>query len=232
MTDLKTIKRGFDKEVDTWNSLYGLGDSPIKGRYAFFQKNARDRTIKRMKLSIKLLNPAPGMKILDIGCGSGVFNKAIVSKGAYWVGTDVSCNMLIFGKKDSGNIVEKTMWVNGNGETLPFKDGAFDGILCIGMVNFLKKTRFAGLLNEMGKVLKTGGVIVFTSLRLDILTWVRSRLYPKVPLPVSSPGPIYPIHYKNILKAIDTSTFECVDMIHMKKYFGLPHYTIFKLLKK
>ena len=226
------LKRGFDKEVDTWNSLYGLENSPVKSRYAFFQKNAQKRAIKRMRLSIKLLEPAPGMKILDIGCGSGIFNKEIIMKGASWIGIDISYNALMFGKKSSSNIARRTMWVVGNGESLPFKDEVFDGILCIGMINFFQTPKFTSLLNEMGNVLKSGGILVFTSLRLDILTWLRSRLYPLIPLPVSSPGPLYPMHYKKILQSIDTSIFECVDMLHIKKYLGLPHYTIFKLSRK
>lgn len=230
-----SLKKGFEHEVESWNSLYGSG-SPTgrRARYAIFQKHAAKRTRNRMALCLKLLNPRPSMKILDIGCGSGAFSNEIVSRGADWVGLDLSFKMLSFGRHPTGahsRADEKMAWVNGSAKSLPFRDKVFDAAICVGMVNFYPQEQLPVFLEEMTRIIKPGGNIVLTSLRLDLLTWIRSRLYPWIPLPFSSPGPLYPHHYRAVLRLIDPTSFECTDMVQVKKYLGMPHYTLFNLLK-
>lgn len=227
------MNKGFDREVGTWNSLYKSPARGTGGRYAIFQNNAVKRTLKRMTLCQELLQPRPGMKILDIGCGSGAFCRGMVAKGAQWIGTDVSINMLRFGKDENADIsADQCSWVNGSLISLPFRNAVFDAAACIGVLNFYGRHRIRSFLSEIARVVKPAGTVVLTSLRMDWLTWIRSRLYPRIPLPISSPGPLYPAHYKLVMKSISESGFECIEMVHVKKYLGLPHYTAFKLKRK
>lgn len=227
------MNKGFNQEVESWNSLYQENSTTAEGRYAIFQKNAQKRTLKRMDLCLSLLEPHPAMKILDLGCGNGIFSRDIVSKGAYWIGVDVSRNMLKHGRMLwTDSIVKRTAWVNSSGYVLPIKGSSCNAAICIGMINFSRNEMLPIFLNEMARILKSGGALIFTSLRLDFLTWLRSRLYPWIPLPISSPGPLYPMHYRKVLDVVAGSYFECVKMIHVKKYLGLPHYTMFKLIRK
>jgi cyclopropane fatty-acyl-phospholipid synthase-like methyltransferase len=226
------VNKSFDKEVETWSGLYAKDEASCRRRYAIFQKNARERVQKRKQHCIRLLNPEPNMKILDIGCGNGIFRHDIVSKGACWIGLDTAMNMLLEAKKnEENNEMFKSALINSSGISLPFKDSIFQGILCVGMINFYQKRMIQLFLDEMHRVLAPGGVVILTSLRLDILTWFRSRLYPGIPLPISSPGPLYPHHYKKIIALVDRSRFECVEMIHVKKYLGLPYYSLFEFVK-
>ena len=212
-----TLSKGFDREVSTWNSLYNSQSSSQQKRYAIFQKNAAERTVRRMELCLELLDPKPGMKILDLGCGSGILGQKISDKKAAWYGTDISFNMLKYGKGIIENSSSGDMaWVNGNANCIPFQKSVFDAVTCIGVINFYKQEMLGGLLNEIERVLKPGGSVIFTSLRLDILTWIRSRFYPWIPLPVSSPGPLYPMHYSRVLKDIESSRFKCAKIIHVK----------------
>jgi hypothetical protein len=88
------------------------------------------------------------------------------------------------------------------------------------------------LIRESARVLAPAGTLIFTSLRLDVLTWLRSRMYPRVPLPFSSPGPLYPRHYRKILRLPKSLPFACEEMKNVPKYLGLPHYTLFKFRKR
>jgi len=223
------LNRGFDREVNSWNSLYA---DRAGGRYAFFQGHASRRTLKRMRICLELIDLKPDMKVLDVGCGSGFFSDEVVAKGACWYGMDISLLMLLHGMKNrSGYSNNSRSWINGDGLKLPFKDESFDAVLCVGLINFLGRRIFPDIISEMGRVLRCNGLIVFTSLRMDVLTWLRSRIYPVLPPPISSPGPVYPIHYKRVMKAIDPSRFRCEELRHMRKYLGLPHYTVFRLRK-
>ena len=226
------MNKSFDKEVETWSGLYDKDGSNRRKRYALFQKNARERVQKRKEHCIRLLNPELNMKVLDIGCGNGTFRQDILSKGASWVGLDISINMLLEAKNnDEHNELFNSAFINSSGISLPFKDSIFQGILCVGMINFYREKMIPLFLNEMYRVLAPGGAVILTSLRLDVLTWFRSRLYPDIPLPISSPGPLYPHHYKSIIALVDRSSFKCVEMIHVKKYLGLPYYSLFKFIK-
>jgi predicted TPR repeat methyltransferase len=42
------------------------------------------------ELVLDLLDPSPGEKILDAGCGTGVFTSDILSRGATVTGLDIS----------------------------------------------------------------------------------------------------------------------------------------------
>ncbi|MEM6933420.1 MAG: methyltransferase domain-containing protein, partial [Pseudomonadota bacterium] len=43
---------------------------------------------------LKLLNPRPGERILDLGCGDGALTKKVVAAGAVVVGIDASSDMI------------------------------------------------------------------------------------------------------------------------------------------
>lgn len=224
----------FNKEVLSWKSLYQKGDSTSLHRYAIFQNNAQKRVLHRKKLSLQLLNLQPYMKILDLGCGSGAFRESVVSTGASWIGSDISLNMLDHCKKsllnDSYNCNHINL-VNTDALTLPFRKSSFHATLCVGVFNFIPFYQAHQFLSEIYRVLKPAGILIITSLRLDLITWIRSRLYPKIPLPFSSPGPLYPMHYQKVLQHIGKTNLYCEAMFHIKKYFGLPHYTLFKFRK-
>ncbi|MDA8164475.1 MAG: class I SAM-dependent methyltransferase [Desulfobacteraceae bacterium] len=218
----------FDEEVETWNSLYGGVQG---GRYAVFQECARRRVRRRRALCVEMLAPAPGMAVLDLGCGSGMFRAPVEREGAHWTGLDLSFGMLAHGRRETGKDGSRARFVNGSGLALPFAEGTFDGILCVGVVNFHRPESVPRLLRETARVLRRGGTLVFTSIRLDVLTWARSRLYPGVPQPFSSPGPLYMLHYRKVLRLLEELPLACTDMMHISKYLGLPHYTLFKMTK-
>lgn len=219
------MKPIFDREVETWNSLYS---SQGGGKYALFQGNARKRTERRMAYCLEMLMPGEGMRVLDVGCASGIFRGPIEASGARWTGLDFSFNMLTRGKELAGSNGTGSCWVNGAGQALPFATAAFDAVICIGVVNFHRKEVVRDFLTEICRVLKPGGALMLTSLRLDVLTWVRSRMYPRIPLPFSSPGPLYPIHYGRVFQLAEGLPLNCLEMKKVRKYFGLPHYTMFK----
>ncbi len=65
----------------------------------------------------------------------------------------------------------------------------------------------------------------------DAITWLRSRLYPMLPLPFSAPGPLYRVPYPLVQRAAEEAGFRCERLVQVPKYLGLPHYAMFKLVK-
>src|SRR5207302_9819185 len=48
---------------------------------------------------LDLLNPQPGERILDLGCGDGALTEKIIAKGADAIGVDASADMITAAKR-------------------------------------------------------------------------------------------------------------------------------------
>ena len=55
------------------------------------------------RLINELLEPATGEKILDAGCGTGIFTLDFLSRGTQVIGLDVSRPMLMYALKKTAN---------------------------------------------------------------------------------------------------------------------------------
>lgn len=222
----------FDKEVDSWASLYPESSGAGSGRYAIFQGNAEQRARVRAERCMALLDPQPGQLIVDVGCGTGVLGERVIARGARWIGLDISLPMLRFGRdRHPARLGAQAGWVNASLADLPLDAAVADGILCVGVLNFFPRADLPALLASLTRPLRPGATLVLTSLRLDILTWLRSRLYPTVPVPLSSPGPLYPHHFKVLEPLLAAAGLRCEQILHATKYFSIPHYTALRLTR-
>ena len=106
------------------------------------------------------LDLQPGMTVLELGCGDGVFTfegglaKAIGPSGRV-VATDASRGMLNQAMKRN----QECEWVTfqqARAEQLPFGDGAFDAVVG---VSFLHFTQLEHALSEMRRMVKPGGIV-------------------------------------------------------------------------
>lgn len=113
---------------------------------------------------------APNARLLDIGCGTGLFSE----KGQQW---DVLNLDIAAGMCDRAR--ERSATVQANAVSLPVKDAALDGVvssLCLQWVSH-RQAAF----NEIARVLKPGGHAVLMTLTegtLIELTGTRLQLLP------------------------------------------------------
>ena len=87
--------------------------------------------------AIELLDLPPGRPsyILDVGCGSGLSGEALEEAGHYWLGCDISKDMLEVAterESDTGDVVNADM-----GQGLPFRPASFDGVVSISALQWL-----------------------------------------------------------------------------------------------
>jgi SAM-dependent methyltransferase len=69
---------------------------------------------------------SPGVSVLDVGCGTGGFSRAIAaSTGARVTGLDASEKFVEHARRQGGAVE----WVLGDAEALPFARGSFDRVL-------------------------------------------------------------------------------------------------------
>jgi len=122
------------------------------------------------ELLLDLLQPRPGEKILDVGCGTGVFTLNILSLGACVTGLDISQPMLVC----AGQKAEKYPFrgVAGDMGFLPFADECFDKVVSMTALEFIADSRAA--VADLFRVVKKGGVVVVTTLN-SLSPWADRR---------------------------------------------------------
>ena len=101
---------------------------------------------------------AQGRRVLDVASGTGeaaVMAVPIVGDTGFVVGADISLEMV---KSARVRLDEPLYWpVNADGQALPFKDGAFDAVVCQLGLQFFPKPA-AGLM-EFRLVVRDGGMV-------------------------------------------------------------------------
>ncbi|MGQ9478608.1 MAG: class I SAM-dependent methyltransferase [Thermoproteota archaeon] len=102
--------------------------------------------------------------ILDNGCGncrnSVLFNKSILIAG------DISRNML---KKCMLNTADSIYYARYTLTNLPFRNDAFDSIICIAAIHHLKEEEIVTAMNEMRRVSKNGANLLISTWSIKIL---------------------------------------------------------------
>lgn len=107
--------------------------------------------------TLKLLGNVKGKTILDLGCGPGMHAKKLSEKGAKIKGIDISEKLIEIAKKEAPNIEFKLADIENK---LPYKDSEFDIVFSSLVLGHLE--RWDGILAEINRVLKKGGIFVFS----------------------------------------------------------------------
>jgi ubiquinone/menaquinone biosynthesis C-methylase UbiE len=122
------------------------------------------------ELLIDFLRPKHAELILDVGCGTGVFTRDILSRGARVIGLDISKPMLMRAdQKAQGYFFQA---VAGDMISLPFGDECFDRVFSMTALEFIKDGKAA--VGELFRVTKKKGTIVVTTLN-SLSPWAVRR---------------------------------------------------------
>lgn len=149
---VRNIQNHFDNysKSGDWSKLY----SPpfTSHNYSF---------IVRRKRVLDMVDGGGG-RILDIGCGPGVMIAELVDKGYEYHGTDFSWEMIEEARRRcAGTKYERNVHLKvGDAESIDYSDGYFNGILCVGLFEYLSD--FDGVFSELFRVLKPGGFLIIT----------------------------------------------------------------------
>jgi ubiquinone/menaquinone biosynthesis C-methylase UbiE len=119
-----------------------------------FAEDAQRPDEKRIRRSMRHLEPIAGTIWLDLGCGAGWAARMAKADGraARVVGLDFSSTGLKLGKQHTPLGV---LWVQADGTSLPLPDGAFDRLFCNGSLEHFPDVRRG--VAEVARVLKPSG---------------------------------------------------------------------------
>ncbi len=113
--------------------------------------------------------PSIGRRVLELGCGPGRYVAMIGSMGFEVVGVDPAWFETWDMVRRAGNV---TLLDGVKAERLPFDDGSFDHVCCLGALLYFDDVGEA--LAEMRRVLKPGGRMVVRSINKNNLYTRRS----------------------------------------------------------
>jgi SAM-dependent methyltransferase len=116
-------------------------------------------------IALELLGARPDDRVLDVAAGTCWASEMLTRLGVRPVSMDLSVEMMRRGRARlhaDSRIVFRDLagFVAGRGQSLPFRDETFDGVLCMNALHHLPS--YAEALREIYRVLKPGGRAVFS----------------------------------------------------------------------
>ena len=177
-----------------------------------------DRTYKE---HLRSLIKKKRLKILDIGCGSGLNTKKLLKDDHEIIGVDISPEAIKKYKKKKlrGYVADVT-------KGLPFKKKSFDLILCSEVIEHVVDTDV--FLNEINRVLNKGGQLLLSTPNSTFWAYRVFSLLGKTLTEVQHPGHVRFFSKKSLIKSMTSSNFN-IELIHSRKIFFIIPYDLYFL---
>jgi ubiquinone/menaquinone biosynthesis C-methylase UbiE len=138
-----------------------------------FESLNSDEQVNRQKMC-DLLHLKPGMKVLEVGAGTGkdseLIIKAIAPNGEAYL-SDLSPKMLQLAKQRLNSVGVTVNYFIANGTYLPFEDNTFDAVFHFGGINTFAERKEA--FEEFSRVAKVGARIVVGD--ESVPSWLRNE---------------------------------------------------------
>ena len=141
--DKRKIMQRYDATAQGYNELY-----------AEEQKAKYMAALKNLKVS--------DAKILDVGCGSGLFLQEVASQASIVVGIDISRKLLLKANQQA-KAYPNAFALQADGDHLPFINGFFDVVFAFTVLQNMPQPAVA--LVEWKRVVKEKGSLVITALK-------------------------------------------------------------------
>ena len=146
-----------------------------------------DQQVPTYEEAIRRVGIAPGQRVLDIGCGTGVFLRLVAERGGHPFGLDASDALVEIARE---RVPEADVRV-GEMELLPYDHDSFD--LVAGFNSFFFAADLVAALREAGRVAKPGAPVLIQvwgppeRCDLEAMKQVARRYAP--PPPPDAPSP-------------------------------------------
>lgn len=140
-----------DQLFDTWPDKYEQWFRTPIGQLV--------RSIEQRHI-MELLAPERRDRILDVGCGTGIFTENYLQQGAHVTGVDLSLKMLRYGRLKPG--LNRMLPAVADMRQLPFANNSFDKTVSITAIEFVADGRRA--VQELLRVTRNGGRLVIATL--------------------------------------------------------------------
>lgn len=195
----------------------------------------RDLNVLRMRdLALFALGDVEGKRVLDIGCGPGIYMEIIARMGGKVSGQDISPQEV---EKASKRFKEKgfdaTIKV-GDATRLLFEDNFFDAVFSADFFHFINYEDKNKVMSEIYRVLKPGGKVIIKTLNLDYLKISLFIKRVSAIFKLRSPFTIYIAHTHNNPdnRHIGLTTYKELEKVLQNNMMHFPEIIYAPLVKK
>jgi ubiquinone/menaquinone biosynthesis C-methylase UbiE len=127
--------------------------------YAVANATGAYNSLYERPATVALLGDVAGLRVLEVGCGSGVLTAQLIDQGATLTAMDVSPSMLGLAHGLVGN--RATLVLADLAKPLPFDDASFDLVVVSLVLHYVRD--WAPALREVRRVLTQDGAVVFST---------------------------------------------------------------------
>jgi SAM-dependent methyltransferase len=113
--------------------------------------DAAYEALRLARLERALERPVRGLRLLNVGCGTGGFSEAAAGAGALTWGVDLDREAVAIAR----DRLPRGGVAHAAAEALPFRSGSFDVVYCVSTLEHVRDARRA--LREMARVLRPEG---------------------------------------------------------------------------
>ncbi|HKX83345.1 MAG TPA: class I SAM-dependent methyltransferase [Pyrinomonadaceae bacterium] len=110
---------------------------------------------------VERLSIQPGMKVLDVACGSGNLAVVAAQKGAEVVGVDIAPNLVESARQRAERLGLNIQFDEGDAEAMPYDDDSFDVVMTMFGAMFAPRPDVTA--DELIRVCKPGGTIAMAN---------------------------------------------------------------------
>lgn len=107
------------------------------------------------------LNIQPGMRVLDVACGTGNLAIPAARRGAIVTGADIAPNLLEQARQRAASENLKIVFEEADAEKLPYGDGPFDVVMSMFGAMFAPRPELVSA--ELSRVCRPGGTIAMAN---------------------------------------------------------------------
>lgn len=135
------------------------------------------------------LNLKPGMKVLDVACGTGNLALPAARAGAEVTGVDIAPNLVEQARENAKREGLKATFDEGDVEAMPYADASFDAVLTMFGAMFAPRPELVA--SELKRVCRPGGFIAMANwTSAGFIGQMFKTMAKHVPPPANMPSPL------------------------------------------
>jgi ubiquinone/menaquinone biosynthesis C-methylase UbiE len=160
--------------ANNWENPSRVSEPEIAEMAAVLEARGRAADQAQVNAALmQILAPAPGERLLEAGCGSGLLCRqvaAAVAPGGSITGLDISPEFLRLAQDYAVRAGQADLirWSAGRVEAAPFPDASFDGVLAARLLLHVSEPQV--VLRELVRVVRPGGRLVVMDWDFDTVT--------------------------------------------------------------
>lgn len=124
------------------------------GEIARFYPDQAEEFVSRLGLK-------PGMKVLDVACGTGNLALPAAKAGALVTGVDIAPNLVEQARENARRASVNVQFDEGDAEALPYDDASFDAVITMFGAMFAPRPELVAA--ELKRVCRPGGLIAMAN---------------------------------------------------------------------